>query len=226
MRCTISYIFIFLLLVTTVSAANIHGSIYSFDLEERNNTVVTVDSSPIQTIVSKDGTYVFDLEPGEYTITAIYYKDNNVEEKVSEKIDIEKEGDYILDLILFPSFDEEEYLLDETEEELVNSYFDKKINYFLIIIFTLAVLFFAIIIFLILKYNLLKGQNNNEQGESDLADEVIAFIKKEGKRVTQKDIRKNFPQSESKLSLVISELEEKQLIKKIKKGRGNIIILK
>ncbi len=54
-------------------------------------------------------------------------------------------------------------------------------------------------------------------------NKVLNLIKKE-KRITQKEIRKNFDLSEAKISLIISELEEKKIIKKIKKGRGNIII--
>ena len=71
-----------------------------------------------------------------------------------------------------------------------------------------------------------QGNKKPQEDSSDIANEVLKFIKKEGKRTTQKDIRKQFPLSESKISLVISELEEKELIKRIKKGRGNIIILK
>ena len=54
---------------------------------------------------------------------------------------------------------------------------------------------------------------------------MLDFIKKH-KRTTQKEIRKEFFLSEGKISLMVSELEEKGLIKKIKKGRGNIIFLK
>ncbi|MFC1769333.1 helix-turn-helix transcriptional regulator, partial [Nanoarchaeota archaeon] len=51
-------------------------------------------------------------------------------------------------------------------------------------------------------------------------------FKKEGGRTTQKDIRKNFPQSEAKVSLMVTDLEHKGYLEKIKKGRGNVIILK
>jgi uncharacterized membrane protein len=57
----------------------------------------------------------------------------------------------------------------------------------------------------------------------DAAKAVLDIIKNE-KRITQKDIRKQLPDSEAKISLVISELESKGIVKKIKKGRGNIII--
>ena len=44
--------------------------------------------------------------------------------------------------------------------------------------------------------------------------------------MTQKEIRKNIPYSEAKVSLWITELESDGKIKKIKKGRGNVIALK
>ncbi len=61
--------------------------------------------------------------------------------------------------------------------------------------------------------------------DSDL-QQVIAIIHSQDGRTTQKDIRKQLPWSEGKVSLMISELESKGLIEKIKKGRGNIIVLK
>jgi uncharacterized membrane protein len=56
-------------------------------------------------------------------------------------------------------------------------------------------------------------------------DGIITFIKREGGRTTQKDIRKAFPLSEAKISLMVSDLEEQGKIKKIRKGRGNVIVL-
>jgi uncharacterized membrane protein len=60
---------------------------------------------------------------------------------------------------------------------------------------------------------------------SDL-DVVLNIIKEEGGRATQRDIRKRLPLSEAKVSLMISELEAKGKVEKIKKGRGNIVVLK
>ena len=57
-------------------------------------------------------------------------------------------------------------------------------------------------------------------------EQIIKIIKREGSRTTQKEIRKQIPLSEAKISLMIAELEHKGIIEKIKKGRGNIIILK
>ena len=54
-------------------------------------------------------------------------------------------------------------------------------------------------------------------------NKMLCFIKKE-KRTTQKELRKMFPFSEAKISLMISDLESQGKIRKIKRGRGNIII--
>ena len=43
--------------------------------------------------------------------------------------------------------------------------------------------------------------------------------------MTQKEIRKHFAMGEAKISLLITELEALNKIKKIKKGRSNVIIL-
>jgi uncharacterized membrane protein len=50
-------------------------------------------------------------------------------------------------------------------------------------------------------------------------------VRSEGGRTTQKDLRRAIPYSEAKISLMIAELESQGKLKKIKKGRGNIIIL-
>ena len=61
--------------------------------------------------------------------------------------------------------------------------------------------------------------------EDDITKQIIHIIKEEGGRTTQKLIRKKIPLSEAKISLAITELVANGKIKKIKKGRGNIIIL-
>ncbi|TKJ16913.1 hypothetical protein CEE44_00045 [Candidatus Woesearchaeota archaeon B3_Woes] len=212
------YFFMFLFLVNFVTATTLHGTIYSFDLEKRTDAIVSVDSVPPQTKVAKDGTYSFDLPFGEYTITASYNQDNS-KESASENIRIEKEGSFILDLILFPSFEEEELLFEEAEQEVAEHEYFEEPNYLALII--IVILGFGIIIYLILKYK----KHTKKPEVTDLTDEVIDFIKKQGGRTTQKDIRKQFPLSEAKISLVVSELEHKNLVKRIKKGRGNIIVL-
>lgn len=71
-----------------------------------------------------------------------------------------------------------------------------------------------------------KKEKKSEYEGSEILDKIIEIIKEEGGRTTQKNIRKKIPMSEAKISLGVTELEEAGKIKKIKKGRGNIIILR
>jgi len=52
--------------------------------------------------------------------------------------------------------------------------------------------------------------------------QVLEIIQREH-RLTQKELRKKLPWSEAKVSLIVADLEERGLIKKLKKGRGNIL---
>jgi uncharacterized membrane protein len=73
---------------------------------------------------------------------------------------------------------------------------------------------------------------NAEEGESledrkanlpDDLKELLDLIRSNGNRITQRELRKKSPYSESKVSLMLSDLEERGLIEKFKRGRGNII---
>lgn len=217
-----------ILLANIAFAANIQGTIYDIELNELNDVVVEIDTTPKQSFVSKDGKYSFDIPQGEYTILA-----KNGEGIAEEKITITDEGKYNIDLILFPDFSEDVELLNESDLEISTEYTDtaeKNYSLYYLIGFILIIIIIIVAIFRYTK-KLETGfkeelkeikKTTKDDLEADLK-ELIKFIKKEGGRTTQKDIRKNFPQSEAKISLMIAELEHKGKIKKIKKGRGNII---
>ncbi|MBT3866124.1 hypothetical protein HOF78_03430 [Candidatus Woesearchaeota archaeon] len=215
------------ILAPIASAAMVHGSVYDIFLEELDKAVITIDTIPQQTSVSKNGEYSFELSPGKYTITATFYGLDATYES-EEEIEINKEGNFKIDLILTPSLDPG--ILDEdiNEFEDLDSGFslEKESSNVGLIITIIA------IILIILYFHFSKGHFIKEVDESEIKSEneeelekVLKFIKELGGRVTQKDIRKRFPSSEAKVSLMITELESKGLVKKIKKGRGNVIIL-
>lgn len=56
--------------------------------------------------------------------------------------------------------------------------------------------------------------------------EVVDVIRGYGGRITQKDLRNRLKYSEVKVSLLLSELEKRNLVKKLKRGRENIVILR
>ena len=64
-----------------------------------------------------------------------------------------------------------------------------------------------------------------ENGElSGELKKVVSVLKKNGGRMTQKDIRQEFPLSEGKVSLMITELESMGVVKRIKSGRTNVVV--
>ena len=212
-----------LLLLPFVEASALKGTVYDFSLEVAEDAIVLIDTQPRQTFVAKDGNYYFTLEPGTYILTAVLVEDQEIIARAEEKVTISNEGDFTLDLILFPSFGDLETLLNETDFVEENSLEDsRKFPYWIVFVVILILLGFFGIKLLKRKKKIIKKEEKKEEDESE---KVLAFIKKEGGRTTQKDIRKQSNLSEAKISLIISELESKGIVKKIKKGRGNVIVL-
>ncbi|MBW2976095.1 hypothetical protein KY347_01465 [Candidatus Woesearchaeota archaeon] len=230
MRTAIRFILLFVLMAAfsgNVLAATVYGNIYDLSLNKASGARVEVNTTPGQYFISKDGSYSFDIPNGFYTIKA-EQRNDGVSASESRNITISREGNYVIDLILFPSFDEEDELsqdigiaIPEAEEISFAS------------LFVLIFLFFlGIAVYVIFKGK--KEKNNksskivseDEEGGEKYLGKIIELLREEGGRTTQKEIRKHLPFSEAKISLMLSELEHKGLIKKIKKGRGNILVLK
>ncbi len=217
---------VLLLTFNIAYAAKVHGTIYDVYLDKKPNTIITVNTEPKQNYITKNGYYEFEVPVGNYEIIAEYYEYNELKYSVTEEISIKEEGDYTVDLILFPSFEEEDQLIEETSQiTLGTNAKDRliRITYFFIY-GVVAILIIGLISAVVYYIRRNKGKNNAPI-TGDIADKVVEFIKKQDGRTTQKDIRNNFDLSEAKISLIISELENKRVVKKIKKGRGNIVIL-
>jgi len=56
-------------------------------------------------------------------------------------------------------------------------------------------------------------------------NKLLETIRLNDGRMTQRELRKRMPYGEAKISLMLADLEDRGLIKKIKKGRGNIIVM-
>lgn len=208
-------------------AATIHGIVYDFYLSPQKNAIIEINSLPKQTFVTKDGAYKFDIPIGEYTITATYKELDEVQAYIQEQISVQGEGYYVLDLILFPEFSEEQDLINESNIE-VEDFLKTQYNYGIIMAIAGIILVIAVLIIYFLKKQKRQEQTNAGGGISEKdqdLEKIISIIKKH-KRITQKELRKEMPYSEAKISLMITELEDKGVIKRIKKGRGNILVLK
>ena len=218
---------VFLLVLDLVSATRIHGAVYDNSLNLVEGAVVEVNSVPAQRFVSKDGAYSFNLNQGSYVITT-KYEGMLAKEVITINDD---SGDYVIDLFLFPTFEEEEELLNDTNFDVNDNFFqDTASNKYMGVIIGLILVIAAIIFFFLKRKKKKHKAEHKVEVKEDKAfddfDSVIGFIKNEGGRVTQKGIREKFPLSEAKISLMISEMEHKGLVQKIKKGRGNVIVLK
>ena len=169
----------------------------------------------------------------DYEIKAKYYRFNELAGYASENITINEDGDYVIDLILFPDFGEEEEILNESEIDIngiidEESVWDKILfgGFIALFIKAIIVLISMIVVLIILRNVYKKFKKISEKAErddeKDLSDEVLDFIA--AKQITtQKEIRSKFFSSEAMISLILTELEHKGKIEKIKKGRGNII---
>jgi len=213
-------------LVPCINAAEIYGTVYDMSLNPAMGAVIEVDSVPKQTNILKDGTYLFLLPVGEYVIKATYISSYNVY-STEENITIVDEGRYIVDLIVFPDLSEESELLLLSEDITLEEIYEDETKAFpWLYIILILVIVAAIFLFFKKRKPVKKTDEKILEEEIDPKDKIYEFIKQKGGRVTQKEIRKNFPVSQASISLILTELENDGKLKKIKRGKGNIIILK
>lgn len=269
--------------------ATVHGVTYAWDtLEPINDTVIDVNSTPPQSIVAKDGTYSFELPPGNYAITARYYRNNSLIYSKETTFKVEGEGNYVLDLLLYPVSGnrltgtiaaETSNLNGANHAEQTGT--DLSTTSYVPVAFTLFLLLvgsyklsrkhkktkknrsregkFNISGLLVkaLSKNIESGTKpdfGNTEGAASMREsviepaefadnseietaalkklplssdlrEVLDIIRGHKGRITQKDLRSKLEYSEVKVSLLLSELEKRKLIKKFKNGRENIVIL-
>ena len=228
------YLITILFLVSAASAATIQGDVYDFELNKLTDVIVDIDTTPKQSVIIKDQGYVFNVPPGNYTISAQSIVNGVIQASTKENILIkDNTGSYTVDLILFPELGQDDFFnASEIDVNLNNK------GSYTMYIYIAALIIFLVALFLVLKalrhkhlsvpqdhaLITIPQKKSMPQEDEDLS-KVLEVIKKNDGRITQKEIRKQLSLSEAKISLVISQLESEKKIKKIKKGRGNIIIL-
>ncbi|MCS7131015.1 MAG: MarR family transcriptional regulator [Archaeoglobaceae archaeon] len=205
---------ILILVSSTAFADTIYGKVYRWDTLEPIKAVVSIKNGVEQRVVAVDGSYSFEVEPGNYVIIA----------RSGELVAVENvtvKGKVLLDLILFPEIE----IVEPPEiPEIVEA--NEEDYSWIAIVLSLA----GIIFIYILKKKYLKKDSGKVSEQIEVIPEdlraVLEFIKAEGGRITQKELRKKLGYSEAKISLIIADLERRGLVEKVKKGRGNIIFLK
>jgi len=237
-RLIVLFFLILSLIIPSSLAASLHGKVFDYNFRIANFSVVQINTVPEQLMVATDGKYSFNVPEGNYVISA-FLKDslNRTIYSLKDNISIVDEGDYVLDLIMFPQEDLDELDLEnDINTDIDGDSKDQAQKIILIAVGLILIILFAWLYCVAFKKCKKEGKKEkkeeskegnvqvktaNEEAD-DLAD-LLGFIRK-NKRVTQKDIRRNFPLSEAKISLILTDLESQGKIRKIKKGRGNIII--
>jgi uncharacterized membrane protein len=181
-------------------------------------------------------------------LKAFYYKQGELKLYAEENITIHEEGDYILDIILFPPLTEISKV-EKMEDIEFPTFEEQKENGFPIQIMAVLVVVGIIVagLFIIRRRSVRiaepqrvveqqkiaeqpeKEETHIDEAQAEIPDdlkEVLEILKKEGGRITQKELRRRLGYSEAKMSLIIADLERRGFVEKVKKGRGNTIFLK
>ncbi|MBI2079174.1 hypothetical protein HYT84_00285 [Candidatus Micrarchaeota archaeon] len=225
----------FLLLVLTFGfSTTISGEIYDGEtFEPANNVVIrltgpTSSQGVMQTVVSKN--YSFDLKPGEYEIYAYSLEDG---EAIFSRESISVgDGGLIYDLVLLGPEFQQDYDLDVEETEPL----EKKEDFSLIIGFVIILILGFVVHYLLNKKEFEDGDRElekeqrprNQQMNFNIDEDrgkIVRILKENKGIMIQKELREILNFSESKMSLIITELEMDGLVKRIKKGRENILKL-
>ncbi len=220
-----------LMLIAPCSGAVVHGVVYSWEnLKPLPKAIVVVNTTPEQRIVTTNGSYSFNLPPGHYVIRAYYYSNGRLVLYTEENITIKNNGSYILDLILFPPLN---FNLTQPEVEFpMPSQQSQESSYSLLPV--LAIICAGAGVFYWRKHwrkrkTVESIEDRLEHDLEALPDdlrEVLEEIVRAGGRITQKELRQRMKCSEAKISLILTDLERRGYIEKVKKGRGNVIFLK
>jgi uncharacterized membrane protein len=217
--------------------ATVHGTIYDlWTFTPLENVVITVYSGSTLSMqtVALNGTYSLSLPPDDYTIIAKHYRGSILICNAEENITLHENENLTLDLIMFPTFEENE--LPENYEPLPQ--FDEAVtrSTLLALVAVSVIAIAGAVVFYYVKIYPKKKSVGPKKVEGppparvvglpDDLKEVMDVIRASGGRIRQAELRQKLPYSEAKVSLMIADLEDRGLVRKIKKGRGNIIVTK
>ena len=224
-----------ILLFPVAYGAEVFGVLYSRNLDPVTNVIIEVNSVPLQRVISRDGSYSFNLDEGIYTITAKITIDDEEVIIAQEDITIgNRERRYIVDLFVDPG------VIIPSERNGSESE-SNTITLLIIALSSITVIAISTILALLLIKKKKKKQESTEytiQYTNDepqvihnekidpLEKKILEIIAKEDGTITQKEIRKQIDLSEAKISSVLSELTKTNRIEKIKKGRINVLKIK
>lgn len=219
-----------LLIAQFCLGATIEGKLFDWEtLGKIDSAIIDVNSVPPQRVVAENGEYSFEVPPGTYSIEAMQFVNGKLARIARETLIVKEEGRFTVDLVLKPATEEDLAAIEEKGFEAELAEVDP--------LETIALPGAVAMILVLIVYIAYKRFGKKEEKEKieasvreeldKYAREVVEVLKRCGNRLTQKELREKCTLcGEAKISLVLAELEAMGKIKKIKKGRGNIIVLK
>lgn len=193
--------FIFLATFASLcSAAYVHGDIYREDLQKLNKTVVRIEGDFSYQVVTEDANYSIFLPEGEYLITASSY-----------------DGAYaIQESVIVGSQNQElDLVLKKADHDFV--------LYAGVLLMLAAAFIWSNYLWRNRKPQAKPSPEPAEYVLDDDARQVLKILDSFGGRATQKELRETLKFSDSKLSLILTELENVGKIRKFKRGRANVV---
>lgn len=239
-------------LALCTAAATVEGVAYDVFSLEPVSAIVEANSTPRQVAVAANGSYSLELQPGSYALTAKTFSREGDELVLSgtaeENITVAGEGRFHLDLIIMPLVDEIPLLelpeipqIDENSSKLAESAAEEaapsEAQPWLLYGGALLALLAAAGALFILRGRRAPPARPSAPAESKPVEEkkaaggelttdertALDALSKADGRLGQKELRKMLGWSGAKASLVVTGLEEKGAVRRIRKGRGNIV---
>ncbi len=196
-------ILIFLMLASSSFCAFVYGHIYKNNLEGLNKTLIKIEGQFSYQLVTTSAYYSIFLPEGQYNISASSFDESGaIVLNTREHVNVGQD-DQQIDLVLKP-----------VQNELL--------PLAVIIVLLLSAVFILSNHFWHKRVEPAEPQKSQEPLDHDAQKTLEALTSFEG-RATQKELKETLGFSDSKLSLILTELEAIGKIRKFKRGRGKII---
>lgn len=230
-----------ILSLTLLYSTTISGEVFNGDsLKPINSTIITIEEESGHILLQRltDSPYTVDIQPGNYTIRGYHFDNGTLTYYTDYKVQVTS-NDMQLDMVLLPY---ELQMLSPgftpppvvpsgilNENNTGNGNTNKIGNEIYFYPAVLLILIVLVYWFFIRKQNKQHNTKNDTRQDEFEPDEdcqkIIKILRENDGRMVQKELRNIADFSETKMSLIVTELEVSGYIKKIKKGRGNMLKL-
>ena len=190
-----------LMTMDAVEGASIGGKVYDLELNELDNVIIQINTTPRQQVITKGGGFGLEVPPGTYQLKATTYVFGEHRAQAEENITVIEDGEYVLDLVLFPLFEDfDDYPDIGNVEDTAPKIAAAK----LLVGAGIAAIVIISIIFVILGRKFLRSrlkksthpqasQGQGEHAPDPAATQVIRLIRANDGQISQKELRKQLP---------------------------------